>query len=111
VEVPVEAENKYVHCCEEEPVHVACQKRWYHIFWQIQTCALTSARRIYHLPPNNNRRKKLYHQMMLHIQEGMVQKGVGHKLLTWVEVGTHELFPLTTFMGSYWKHEEHENLG
>jgi hypothetical protein len=27
VEVPVEAENKYVHCCEEEPVHVACQKR------------------------------------------------------------------------------------
>ena len=51
------------------------------------------------LPPNNIRRKKVYRQMMLHIQEGQVQKGVRHVLHTCVEEGTRLLFPLPTFMG------------
>jgi hypothetical protein len=45
-------------------------------------------------------RKKLYHQMLVHIQEGQVQKSVRHELPICIEIGTpHQLFPPPIFMG------------
>jgi hypothetical protein len=51
------------------------------------------------MPPHNIRRKKLYRQMTLHIQASQVQKGVIHELPNCIEISTHKLFPLPTFMG------------
>jgi hypothetical protein len=93
VEEP-EVENECKHCCEQPCVWVA--KKEDMIFYDESEHGLLPKE---DLPPNNIRHKKLYRQMTLHLQDGVVQKGVRHELPTCVELGTRELFPSQTFMG------------
>jgi hypothetical protein len=93
VEEP-EVEKECEHCCEQPCVWVA--KKEDMIFYDESEHGLLPKE---DLPPNNIRRKKLYRQMTLHLQDGVVQKGVRHELPTCVELGTRELFPSPTFMG------------
>jgi hypothetical protein len=89
VEVPVvEIEKECKHCCEQPCVWIA--KKEDMIFYDESEHGLLPKE---DLPPNNIRHKKLYHQMTLHLQDGVVQKGVRHELPTCVELGTRELFP------------------
>jgi hypothetical protein len=94
VEDPVEEVTECVDCCESPCVWLA-KKEDMIFFDECEHGHLPENDR----PPNNIRRKKLYRQMTLHIQNGVVQKGVRHELPKCVEDGTRELFPSPTFMG------------
>jgi hypothetical protein len=97
VEVPVEEEEEKeecAHCCEEPCVWIS-KKDDMILFDECEHADLAQE----DMPPNNIRRKKLYRQMTLHMQDGVMQKGIRHELPKCVEFGTRELFPSPTFMG------------
>jgi hypothetical protein len=92
-----EPEDKAVECvdCCECPCVLLLKKQEMIYFNQMEQEHLPEE----DLPPHNIQRNKLYRQMTLHIQASQVQKGVIHELPNCIEISTHKLFPLPTFMG------------